>query len=478
MSVKIIINGKEHEAEAGRWLIDVLNEAGNSETVEAARAGVEEMLLLNHPLDCPICDKAGECTLQNYYMAHDLGDSRQQFTRFKKKKAIDIGPTMVLDQERCVLCDRCVRFLRDWAGDEQLYIAGRGHGSFLTPFPGKPVDSAYSLNTVDLCPVGALTSKDFRFATPTWFLKRTPSVCTTCARGCAIEVDATAQTVHRLRPRHNPHVNGYWMCDEGRLNYKFVNSDRLKEAFVDRGGEKFTASLENALADLSIGLGIADGGSSGDKPVVALASATCTLEEMFTLKTLAKHLAGARLYVAKHVPDGTEDKLLRRADRHPNVKGAELLGLDVVDLREGAEPGIEVGDGSVLFAVGFDYDISATLAALCGKFETVAVIASRESAITKMARVFVPGLTFAEKDGLIINFEGHIQQLSPALDNLWDRTPPWEIITALISSLTGEKSYENIADVRKGLGTVEAAFSGVDLNAVGATGIRLEAQAV
>jgi NADH-quinone oxidoreductase subunit G len=175
----------------------------DSERVKKVRAAVEEFLLLHHPLDCPICDKAGECTLQNYYMAHDLKESRMDFPKDERGKAIVLGPTLILDQERCVLCNRCVRFLRNIAGDEQLFIAGRGHNSYLTTFPGHEVTSPYSLNTVDLCPVGALTSRDFRFSSPTWFLTRSPSVCTTCARGCSIFVDHRKNKVHRLRPRYN-----------------------------------------------------------------------------------------------------------------------------------------------------------------------------------------------------------------------------------------------------------------------------------
>ncbi len=533
MSVTITVNGTEYEAEAGRWLIDVLNEIGmdiphfcyhpglgpdgncrmcqvefvtdrgsrlaiscnaqvtaglnvvtDSQAVKDARAGVEEFLLLNHPLDCPICDKAGECTLQNYYMAHDMKNSRQGFPRFKKKKAIDIGPTMVLDQERCVLCDRCVRFLRDWAGSEELYIAGRGHDAFLTPFPGKEVTSPYSLNTVDLCPVGALTSKDFRFSIPTWFLKRTPSVCTSCSRGCAIEVDAKDQTVHRLRPRHNPDVNGYWMCDAGRLNYKFVNTGRIRRAVVERGGERYECSLENAVNELRAVLGIGGGPQGQERvPVVMLASATCTLEEMYAIKRLTAVLPEASLYAARHVPDGEQDNLLRRSDRHPNRKGAELLDIPLVDFREGSgEKGAEVigqvSGEAVLLAVGFDYGIGGRLEEFFGNFNKVALVASCESSLTAGASVLVPGLTFAEKDGLVVNFQGHIQKLAPALDNLWDRTPPWQIIMGLVASVTDENGFDDLTDLRAALGEQEAAFSAVDLNAVGSFGVRLQEQVV
>jgi NADH-quinone oxidoreductase subunit G len=436
---------------------------------------VEEMLLLNHPLDCPICDKAGECTLQNYYMDHDMKNTRQTFTRFKKNKALDIGPTMVLDQERCVLCDRCVRFLRDWAGEEQLYIAGRGHGAYLTPFPGKPVDNPYSLNTYDLCPVGALTSKDFRFSIPTWFLKRTPSTCTSCARGCSIEVDSRDETIHRLRPRHNPYNNGYWMCDEGRLNYKFVNTNRIKRVFVDRGGEKIETSVENGLRETRklLGLGV----TTDALKLTVLASATCTLEEMFMLKTLTAAHRKATMVVARHVADGVEDDKLRRADRHPNAKGAELMGIPVTDLRDGRAADM-VAESAALLMVGFDDAISDALVAYVKKFSSVVAITARETRLKELAHVTLPGLTFAEKDGLIVNFEGHVQSLAPALENVWDRKSPWELIVDLTAALTSEAAFQEIKQLRSAIGSSEAAFSGVDLNAVGPMGVRLQAQAV
>jgi len=543
MSVSIKVDGKTIEAEAGRQLIDVLIENGwdiphfcyhpglgpdgncrmcqveivtprgpmlaiscntkvadgmevvtDSEKVKRVRAAVEEFLLTNHPLDCPICDKAGECTLQNYYMAHDTKAGRQEFARFKKQKAKDIGPTLILDQERCVLCDRCVRFLRNVWGEEQLYIAGRGHRAFITTFPGKEVTSPYSLNTVDLCPVGALTSKDFRFSTPTWFLKRTPSVCTTCARGCAIEIDVDSRDnlVKRLRPRHNPHVNGYWMCDEGRLNYKFVNTDRVESCVVARSGERHEASLENALSEAADVFGTrakgsaqGTGSTAGAKtapPLFILVSATATLEEMFACKLLSRARPGTTLLCARHVPDGVEDHILRKKDRHPNAKGAELLGLRTVDFRAEAEGGDAAAGvpappkDAVLLAVGFDYAVGPSLEKYFGKFSKTVAVAARESELSRKAHVLIPGLTFAEKEGLVVNFEGHIQQLSPARDGLWDRVPPWQVVARLVAELTGESGFDTISGLRRCLAAEEPAFAQIDLNAVGPTGVRVGAR--
>jgi len=530
--VTITVDGKKIQAPEGAWLIDVCRENGidiphfcyhpglgpdgncrmcqvefvsdrgnklgisckttvaegmvvsvNSDVAKRARASVEEMLLLNHPLDCPICDKAGECSLQDYYMEHDLQNSRQDFTRFRKEKAKDIGPTLILDQERCVLCDRCVRFLRDVAGEAQLYIAGRGHEAYITTFPGKEVTSPYSLNTVYLCPVGALTAKDFRFDSATWFLKNTDSVCTTCARGCSMQIQSKKDQIYRMRPRPNLDVNGYWSCDEGRLNYKFVNVDRLARPFVRRGGETFECSLQEAIAEMRSTLGFKPAGSI-DKPsaktTVVLLSATATLEEMFLFQRLAKESLNAPIFVARHIPDGVDDNLLRRADKHPNAKGAEMLGIRVVNL-QASSPGPEasaiteaLGSDGVLVAVGFNTDVAA-LEPILARAKKIVALSGCKSWITDRADLVIPGLTFAEKDGLVVNFEGHVQQLRPTIDSKGETE--WRVVDLLIASLNGTKPHEFVTQIRKAIQDSVPAFAGVNLTKLGSTGVRANAHA-
>jgi NADH-quinone oxidoreductase subunit G len=548
MSVKVIIDGKEYEANDGELLIDLCHRNGieiphfcyhpglgpdgncrmcqvefvsdrgsrlgiscnavvaegmevltNSEKVKQARASVEEMLLLNHPLDCPICDKSGECSLQDYYMAHDQQDGRQDFLRYRKEKAKVIGPTLVLDQQRCVLCDRCVRFLRDVAGDEQLYIAGRAHGAYITTFPGQEVTSPYSINTVDLCPVGALTSRDFRFGSPTWFLKTTPSVCTTCSRGCTMEVQSKHDKIYRMRPRHNPDVNGYWMCDEGRFNYKFVNDNRVDRPRSKHGGESYTLSLEEALGEVRTALGFPAVGTSSGAPgtkSVVLVSATCTLEEMYQAKRLGRDFMDAPVFVVRHVPDGVEDNILRRADKHPNTNGAQLLGLNVLDLiGEGNDTAVRavedaLGDGA-LVCVGFNYEVSTALEGLAERASKVVALAACETSLTEKAVLVVPGFTFAEKYGLMVNFEGHVQKLGVALEHAPDFAPTaqrdrnapnpvsdWKILEELMASLSGEEATNCISVIRRLIAENESAFAGVNLQEVGPLGLRLKGQTV
>ncbi|RPJ42175.1 MAG: hypothetical protein EHM19_10810, partial [Candidatus Latescibacterota bacterium] len=216
----------------------------DTEKVVRERTDVMEFLLRNHPIDCPICDQAGECGLQKYYMEHGLHDSRVGLPeKVRKRKKVDLGPLVVLDSERCILCSRCVRFCEEVAGKRELVIANRGGRSEITTFPGRKLESPYSGNVVDICPVGALTSKDFRFKVRVWFLKTAESICPGCARGCNIYIEQYQNEVQRIRPRANPAVNRWWICDDGRLDYKWLNENRLLRA------ESASGPLAPAAAD-------------------------------------------------------------------------------------------------------------------------------------------------------------------------------------------------------------------------------------
>jgi NADH-quinone oxidoreductase subunit G len=211
-----------------------------SPKTKAAQSAVLEFILVNHPIDCPICDQAGECKLQDYYM--DYGKYRSQMeieAKVEKRKVVDLGPQVVLDQERCILCARCTRFLDEVTKTSELGLFARGDRTYIDLFPDKKLDNPYSANVVDVCPVGALTSKDFRFKARVWYLQKTESVCTRCANGCNIDVYHRRGQMYRFRPRYNPDVNQYWMCDEGRLWYKELQKEsRIMRPFI-RGEQDF-----------------------------------------------------------------------------------------------------------------------------------------------------------------------------------------------------------------------------------------------
>ena len=211
----------------------------NSDKAKAAQRAVLEFLLINHPIDCPVCDQAGECKLQDYYMDYDRQESRFPLRKkVKKGKAIDIGSDVMLDQERCVLCGRCTRFLDEVTKTSELAIFERGDHNRIDIFPGRKVDNNYAGNIIDICPVGALTEKDFRFRMRVWYLHRTPSVCAGCERGCSIDIYENHGKIFRYKPRHNPLVNGYWMCDEGRHSFKRMQTETRITSPLYQSGDR------------------------------------------------------------------------------------------------------------------------------------------------------------------------------------------------------------------------------------------------
>jgi NADH-quinone oxidoreductase subunit G len=295
-----------------------------------------------------------------------------------------------------------------------------------------------------------------------------------------MQVQTKKDQVYRMRPRENADVNGYWACDEGRINYQFVNHDRIVTPFLRRGAEAIECSLPEAVAEMRGLFGFKPAGQI-DRPsaqkIVVVASATCTLEEMFLLNRLAKECLNAPVVVARHVPDGVDDHLLRRADKHPNARGAEMLGLRVLDLQRGGadELGNQLGNDGVLLAVGFNTHVDA-IAPLWKIAAKVIALSGCKSALTEAAALVVPGRTFAEKEGVIVNFQGHAQQLRPALETKAETE--WRIIDALIVSLLGTPAHASIAQLRKAIQDGVPAFGGVDLLKLGLTGARSTGQTV
>src|SRR5512141_1620921 len=226
----------------------------DSPRVKDQQRATLEFLLLNHPVDCAICDQAGECKLQDYYMRFDRQPSRLDIPKVQKGKRVVLGPMVVIDQERCILCTRCVRFMREIAKEPQLGVSMRGGRSYISIFPGQPLDSKYAGNTVDICPVGALTSSDFRFRGRVWFMSSARSVCTGCARGCNTFLDYLKDTTYRFRPRENELVNQEWMCDDGRLSYKYLNSERVLVAREGRGAAGREVAVARAATEAAAAL--------------------------------------------------------------------------------------------------------------------------------------------------------------------------------------------------------------------------------
>src|SRR5947199_4977519 len=293
----------------------------SSPLVDECRRGVMEFLLINHPLDCLICDQAGECRLQEFSVEYGNAASRFLEQKVKKPKNVELGPRFTLDDERCILCSRCIRFCQEIVHDDVLGFIDRGSHTELSAHPGKRLENNYSLNTVDICPVGALTSTDFRFRMRVWFLKETKSICTSCATGCNAVIGSREDVIYRQTPRENDHVNSCWMCDYGRLNFDYVQSERrlLEPQIVSR--EKLVAAdwrivIAQATEQIK---------QFSGPEIAIIASGRMTNEELWLTRQLAMILGTDLIDIVPRT--GPSDDILLSADRNPNSNGARLLSL-------------------------------------------------------------------------------------------------------------------------------------------------------
>ena len=431
----------------------------NTPGVKQMREAVLEFLLINHPLDCPICDQAGECKLQEYSV--DYGQSRSGFVEPKvhKNKRVDLGPRIVLDAERCVLCTRCIRFTKDIAGDDALGIINRGSYSELTRYPGKKFDNNYTLNTVDICPVGALTSKDFRFQMRVWFLKETKSVCTSCGTNCSAIIGSREEKVLRYEPRENDAVNSTWMCDYGRLNYKWINrEDRLTEVRTRSGARTWTA----ALREISELLNKSEPGS-----VAIIASARQTNEELWLLNKLAQKFNALTDSVARA---GEGDRLLLNPDRNPNSTGARLIGFAPPVLGSNLlkiADAISSGRVKTLLVFGED---AAKHGVPIQKVENLIVSDILPNATTAAAHFLLPGCAHAEKRGTFTNVKGRVQRFMKAIEPKGDARAEWEFLHELVHNVTGQNGYVTIEGLFNQMAREVPAFEGMAWAALGDTG--------
>ncbi len=408
-----------------------------------ARRGVLEFLLSNHPLDCPICDQAGECTLQEYTTDYGPGVSRFTESKTKKGKNLSVGPRVNLDQERCVLCRRCVRFMRDIAGEEVLGVVGRGSHNAIACYPGTELTSNYSMNVVDICPVGAMTSKDFRFKMRVWFLKSTPSLDVNCGTGTNINIWSREQQLYRLTPRQNDDVNSCWMADDHRLNYKFVNAEeRILNPLVrtDIGAPHRESTWEATLKMVAGQLKNCEGNKTA-----IVASARMTNEELYLVRALAKELGVTEIVTVAR--KGEDDGMLISADRNPNTTGKNLIIGEQESSIDAVKSGIASGRITAVLALQEDLCAEAGFTAdELKKLDYLLCLTHSQNATTGLADVVLPGVTFAEKFGSMINVTGRIQRLNQAIQPIGQSRDDWSILRDLLVELGCE--CEKLASIK------------------------------
>ena len=451
----------------------------NTETdrVRETRKSIMEFHLINHPLDCPVCDQAGECWLQIYYMKYGLYDPRMTDEKVHKPKAVPLGPHVILDAERCILCSRCVRFCDEITHTGELGIFQRGDHSEIGLFPGRELDNAYSANVVDICPVGALTDRDFRFQVRVWYLDTTKSICPGCARGCNIEVHVNRRRPHhaegrrvaRLKPRLNEDVNRWWICDAGRYGFGFVDAaDRLQMPVRQQGGTSSDTTWDEAIAAMAAPLRRLPADEIG-----IIASPKMSNEDLFALRRIVDRL-GIR-HVAAQVPPrvpGDQDDFLIRADKNPNSLGAELMGLGA-DARTVIEA---AGARRIKFLWIFGHDLLAgalperdVLEAL-RVVDTVVFTGSNANWTSAHSHWVLPAAAWVEREGTYTNFEGRVQRFRQAAEPLGQSLAEWQIVNRVLAAL-GEPSVATRAEhwFRELASTVPA-FAGLTYQLIGDAG--------
>jgi NADH-quinone oxidoreductase subunit G len=441
----------------------------SGELVEKCREGVMEFLLINHPLDCPICDQAGECRLQEHSVGHGRGVSRFIDMKVKKPKNVDIGPRIRLDDERCIMCSRCIRFMDEVAGDPVLGFTQRGTHTTLTVHPGRLLDSNYSLNTADICPVGALTSNDFRFQMRVWFLKETPSIDVNCGTGTNITIWTRGNKIHRITPRQNDEVNSCWMPDSHRLNFHYIDGEnRLSQPLAKNAAglhepTTWSAALASAASAIK---------SFAPDQVAVIASGRMTNEELFLVRALAENIGTQNLSIVSR--SGEADHLLVAADRNPNTTGAKLVweNNDPSSKLDSIRSAVRSGDIKALIVLGEDIVSDAGFSSEdLSKLGLLVQLHTLANPTASRAHFVLPTAAFAEKRGSMVNLSGRLQRLNRAVESTGQCRDDWEAIRDLICAITGNKhEIHHIENVFKAIVENIPVFQNLTLSKIGHQG--------
>jgi len=453
-----------------------------NERVKAAQASIMEFLLINHPLDCTICDQAGECRLQEYAVEYGTGKSRYEDPKVLFSKAVEIGDRVMLDQERCIQCSRCTRFCEEVTGTGELAFFQRGERTMIGAYPGRPLNNPYSANVVDICPVGALTLREFRFQSRVWYLKNTPSICAGCARGCNVMVSVGKQQelmtttgqfddrIKRVVPRVNEAVNGHWMCDEGRLSYRReLAAGRVATAQAPAGSELDWHEATRQAAGWLKTAALAG-------RAAAIFSTRLVSETYFAWHKLFTGLGRVRIGV-HGILRGEDDNLLIRADKGANSRGAEwILGQteDSQAILEAAGRG-EI-DTLLVFGDALDpEDTRAIDEGTRGKVEHLIYVGPFLDATARAASLLLPAAAWSETAGSLVNFEGRVQWIRRCHRPRGEGRPGWRIAADLAQHAAVElPDWSSTADVLQSLADSVEPFRGMTESRLGLLGISAE----
>jgi len=462
----------------------VVHTQETDDLVERAQKDTLEFILANHPLDCPICDQAGECPLQIQTYKYGPEGSRFEVKKVHKPKRVQLGPRVTMDAERCINCTRCVRFTDEISESKQLTIVQRGDKNYPVTAPGREFDDAYSMNTIDICPVGALTSSDFRFKARVWEMNQTPSIDITNGKGCNIDLWTRDNLVLRITPRHNNDVNDYWMPDAGRSAYKIFNENRVSRPSQKLDNEQVQSSWNNAFATLAEEINGTD-----KEDILFVGSPHASVEENYLLMSLSNLLAGSSPVFTPHVVDGAGDDFLLTDDQAPNTNGCRLLGLDeltgkkLADAVNKAKLVVILNDNLVDRGILTSDDLGNSF---------VAMFATNNTETAKHSDLVIPITSAAEHAASYVNVDKRIQRTIPAKEtkysnrrldiemsegrldrygtsfdnwvteeNKVDCLPLWSITNELADSLGLDIKYNSSREILSEIADQNPSFAGV-----------------
>jgi len=479
-----------------------------SEKVIAARNAVMEFILINHPLDCPICDEAGECKLQDYAYQHSVGESRFTEEKNHKEKRVELGPNVMFDGERCISCSRCIRFCDEIAGKKELTFIKRGDRVTITTFPGKKLENPYSMNVTDICPVGALTNRDFRFISRVWEMAPTKTICSGCARGCNIDIWTRNNEVLRLTPRQNEEVNSFWMCDSGRLNtFKHINAnDRVNGPHIRKEGKFTKVGWDEAYAKT-----LSELKSFAKDEIAVLASSSLTVEDAYLVSKFVRAINVKNFDFIPKVVAGSGDDILIRENKSTNANGVKLMNVD--SSKGGLKfdeiiSHIESGRIKALVLIEQDLiDLDSAFEKALAKLDFLVTFSTNFDATTSLAKVVFPASTYAEKNGTWINFQGRIQRIRPAVTTIemersldgmslsrWDKfgtdfdswgkakkndaRPTWKIISGLANAFGTKYKFTMAEEIFNEIAHTNPLFTGLDYDVIGESGVQLKTETI
>ena len=416
-----------------------------NQKVKEARKGVLEFLLAEHPIDCPICDKAGECKLQDYYEEYGMFESRFEENKERKEKTIFLGKNLILDQERCVLCTRCVRFLKDITKTDELGVFHRGMHSEVNIYDLHPVDNNYSGNLAQICPVGAITDIDFRFKTRTWFLDEGASLCPLCSRGCNIFIEhhrgfsrfSLPKRIFRIKGRKNPDINGFWICDLGRYGYSYIDKERLDN--IETNSNHRYNTWDDAISFLSEKIKKLYHMRKTSR-IALILNSWLSNEELFLIDRIFKQDLGVKKIFFADLPDGDSDGFLLTEERSPNRRGAQEVGFGLSSVT--GEDLVDDVDLLLIFGP-FLWEhpaLSGVKAALNG-IKTTVLFTPTAGELNSLVDIVLPVSPIPEKAGSLTNVDGIVQRFYPALEVQGNCLPEWGILLKVARELKIDFKY-------------------------------------